>query len=299
MPHESFAHLVKEFVADVVHYDSKALVTFKYLLTRPGHITKEYTAGKRVKFVHPIKLYIFSSFVFFFLYFVLTSKGDTDKLDDKTKVQLEINRKEARESFDSLPDSVKTGDLSTEDWFRRLYTFTTLEQYDSLQEALPEKYRDGIIQRRMASYYFKSANGITADDEKSKHAAEVQEELFHHNYPKMMFVLLPLFALYLRWMYDKKKWFYADHAVFSIHIHVFFFIFYLFCAALDRLFHTHVISDIGLLVIFAYLVVALKNTYGQSWGKSLLKGFLMTLTYLVTLLIVFIGFMVIMTVLNP
>jgi hypothetical protein len=273
-------------------------LTFKYLFTRPGHITKEYTAGKRVKFVQPIKLYIFSSFLFFLLYFALTPKEDKVKIDQETKAQLDANREKARESFASLPDSLKAGDLSTENWFRRLYTFESREKYDSFQSTLPDEYRDGILERKMARYYFSAANGVTNSDEESSHAAEAQEELFHHNYPKMMFVLLPLFALYLRWMYDKKKWFYADHAIFSIHLHVFFFIFYLFCAALDRLFHTEAVTSIGLLVIFAYLIIALRNTYGQSWGKSVLKGVLLTFTYLVTLLIVFIGFMATMTLLN-
>jgi hypothetical protein len=58
------------------------------------------------------------------------------------------------------------------------------------------------------------------------------------------------------------------------------------------------VTSTGLLVIFAYLVIALKNTYGQSWGKSVLKGFLLTLTYLVTLLIVFIGLVATITLLN-
>ncbi|MBW8684932.1 DUF3667 domain-containing protein [Chitinophaga rhizophila] len=298
-PHETFGHLVKEFVADIVHYDSKALLTFKYLLTRPGYITKEYIAGKRVKFVHPIKLYIFSSFVFFLLYFALSPAVNQDTLDSNTKAQLAANRDSAKESFDSLPDSVKTGDLKTEDWFRRLYTFETRENYDSFQHTLPEKYRDGTIQRRMAAYYFKATKGVLGTEEERKHAAEVQEELFHHNYPKMMFVLLPLFALYLRWMYDKKKWYYADHAISSIHLHVFFFIFYLLCVALDRLFDTEIVTSIGLFFIFVYLVIALRNTYGQSWGKSLLKASLLILTYLVTLLIVFVGFILTMTVLNP
>jgi hypothetical protein len=44
-------------------------------------------------------------------------------------------------------------------------------------------------------------------------------------------------------------------------------------------------------------VIALKNAYGQSWGKSLLKGFLVTLAYLLTLLIVFVAFVFTMTVL--
>ena len=292
--HESFGHLVKEFAADIVHYDSKTLLTFKYLFTKPGFITKEYIAGKRVKFVNPIRLYIFSSFIFFFLYFALTAHN-SEPLDKNTKEQVETARRKNKELFASLPDSIKRGNLSTGDWFRRLNAIDSKQQYDSLQETLPEAYRDNSIQRKMARYYF-SANRTTEGEtqEEKNHA---QEELFQHNYPKMMFVLLPLFALYLRWMYDKKKWFYADHAIFSVHIHVFFFFFFLLCTALDTLFHIEEFTGWGLIVIFAYLVIALRNTYGQSWGKSLLKGALVTLAYLFTLLIVFICFVFTMTVL--
>jgi hypothetical protein len=294
VPHETFGHLVKEFAADLVHYDSKSLLTFKYLFTKPGFITKEYTAGKRVKFVHPIKLYIFSSFVFFLLYFTLTASHEKDEeLDKNAQEQIATAREKNLETYASLPDSLKTGKLSTENWLRRLNAFETKEQYDSLQETLPEQYRDGLIQRRMARYYFKAANQENSDEENDR----AQEELFHHNYPKMMFVLLPLFALYLKWMYDKKRWFYADHAIFSVHLHVFFFLFYLLCTALDTLFHSESFTSWGLLIIFAYLVIALRNTYGQSWGKSLLKGTLVTLAYLFTLLIVFVGFFAAMTLL--
>ncbi len=292
VPHESFGHLVKEFAADIVHYDSKTLLTFKYLFTKPGFITKEYIAGKRVKFVHPIKLYIFSSFVFFFCYFWLTAHNDSDPLDKGTKVQVEAARKQIKEVYASLPDSIKTGDLSLDNWFRRLSTFDSKEMYDSVQKTLPKKYRDNRIKRRMARYYF---NSSSQDPETSAEKEHAQEELFQHNYPKMVFVLLPLFALYLRWMYDKKKWFYADHAVFSVHLHVFFYLFFLLCTALDTLFHIEVFTSFGLIVILAYLVIALKNTYGQSWGKSLLKGVLVTFAYLITLLIVFVCFVGVMT----
>lgn len=293
VPHEKFGHLVKEFAADLVHYDSKTLLTFKYLFTKPGFITKEYIAGKRVKFVNPIKLYIFSSFIFFLLYFTLTAHDEDT--DEGIKIEAQTAKRENKEFFANLPDSLKTGELSTGDWFRRLNAFDSEEQYDSLQEALPKKYRDNRIQRKMAAYYFKQDNKGTAGEKNTDD--HLQEELFHHNYPKMMFVLLPLFALYLKWMYDKKKWFYADHAIFSVHLHVFFFLFYLVCTGLDTLFHTELFTSWGLLVIFAYLVIALKNTYSQSWGKSLLKGALVTITYLVTLLIVFICFFAFMTLL--
>ncbi|PWV48921.1 DUF3667 domain-containing protein [Chitinophaga sp. S165] len=294
VPHETFGHLVKEFAADLVHYDSKTLLTFKYLFTKPGFITKEYIAGKRVKFVHPIKLYIFSSFVFFLFYFWLNSR-DNEPLDKDTQEEVAAARKANKESYASLPDSVKRGDLALGDWFRRINTFDTKKQYDSLQRTLPKEHRDNRIQRRMARYYFSSANKSIKTDEGEEDAAHATEEAFKHNFPKVMFILLPLFALYLKWMYDKKKWFYADHAIFSVHLHIFFFLFWLICMSLNGLFHSGIFTDIGLFVIFAYLVIALRNTYGQSWGKSLGKGALITFIYLITILIVFLSFTTVVT----
>lgn len=289
VPHETFGHLVKEFAADLVHYDSKTLLTFKYLFTKPGFITKEYIAGKRVKFVHPIKLYIFSSFVFFLFYFWLNAHNN-EPLNKDARAQVEIAHKGNKESYASLPDSVKSGKLALDDWFRRINTFDSKKQYDSLQKTLPKEYRDNRIQRRMARYYFSSANKSIEAGEEGEDVVHAQQEVFNHNFPKVMFVLLPLFALYLKWMYDKKKWFYADHAIFSVHIHIFFFLFWLVCTALDALFHSQAFTDFGLIIVFGYLVIALKNTYGESWAKTLGKGALVTFIYLITLLIVFSAF---------
>ncbi len=73
--HETFGHLVKHFVADIFHYDSQFLLTLKYLLFRPGFLTREYMAGRRVRYVNPIKLYVFVSFVFFLTAFSVFSKN--------------------------------------------------------------------------------------------------------------------------------------------------------------------------------------------------------------------------------
>ncbi|MBV8252562.1 MAG: DUF3667 domain-containing protein [Chitinophaga sp.] len=71
--HETFGHLVKHFVADIFHYDSQFFLTLKYLLFKPGFLTREYMAGRRVRYVNPIKLYVFVSFVFFLTAFSVFS----------------------------------------------------------------------------------------------------------------------------------------------------------------------------------------------------------------------------------
>lgn len=281
VPHETFGHLLKHFVADVVHYDSKTLLTLKYLLFKPGFLTKEYIAGKRVSYVNPIKLYIFTSFVFFLLYFALTGNHEGAGT---------INVAESypqREAITTLPDSLRNFTLSSSQWWERLTMFHTKQQYDSMQMTLKKEYRDGRMQRQAAGVYF---NSLDHNEDSEK----VRKERLHHNIPKIMFVLLPLFALFLRWMYDKKRWFYADHAIFSVHLHTFFFILYLFCTGLDTLFHTDWFTSLGNIGLFIYLVMALKQIYGQSTRKSVVKGFLLVMMHLMALAFSYLGLHIIM-----
>ncbi|HSZ87660.1 MAG TPA: DUF3667 domain-containing protein [Puia sp.] len=64
-PKESFFHLVADFFSDITHYDSKVFVTLKDLIFKPGFLTKEYNAGRRVTYLNPVRLYVFISAVFF------------------------------------------------------------------------------------------------------------------------------------------------------------------------------------------------------------------------------------------
>ncbi|MBC8644939.1 DUF3667 domain-containing protein [Flavobacterium lindanitolerans] len=64
---QSFHYLFTHFIEDLTHYDGSFWKTIKGLLFKPGYLTKTYLEGKRKKFVPPVKLYIFISFVTFFL----------------------------------------------------------------------------------------------------------------------------------------------------------------------------------------------------------------------------------------
>jgi hypothetical protein len=69
MPEESFWQLCTHFVADLFHYDGKFFRTLRYLLLKPAFVTKEYIKGRRASYLHPIRLYIFTSAFFFILFF--------------------------------------------------------------------------------------------------------------------------------------------------------------------------------------------------------------------------------------
>ena len=59
-----FAH---ELAEEFLHWDGKLFRTFRLLVTRPGELTREYLAGRRVRYISPLRVYLTCSVLFFFL----------------------------------------------------------------------------------------------------------------------------------------------------------------------------------------------------------------------------------------
>jgi len=60
-------HLAIEVFEDFFHFDTKLWNTIKASFIRPGKITLDYLEGKRIRYVPPVKFYVFVSFIFFLL----------------------------------------------------------------------------------------------------------------------------------------------------------------------------------------------------------------------------------------
>ncbi len=292
VPHETFTHLVKHFVADIFHYDSQFLTTLKYLLFKPGFLSREYMAGKRVRYVNPIKLYVFISFVFFFGLFSLQHNNEEEPGEAITTNAMarENEGDSVKTAVAALEEALSTDSSSSGKKRERISTninhYETVEEFDAKQQLLPDSLRfhgaEKIIYRRIISIRQKYGTNAT----------KAIIEIFKHNVPKLMFILLPIFALFMTWMYRGRKWLYADHAIFAIHLHTFAFIIGLAGLILEAVFHNDVFMTIGWWLIFIYLVLALWNNYGQSFRKSLLKGILLGIAYLFTAGIVFAVYIV-------
>jgi hypothetical protein len=73
-PKESVWHLVNHFFQDVTHFDGKFFSTVKLLLTKPGFLSREYMIGRRVSYLNPIRMYVFTSAIFFLIFFSISTK---------------------------------------------------------------------------------------------------------------------------------------------------------------------------------------------------------------------------------
>ena len=72
---QSAGALVRHFVYDIFHFDGKFFDTMKQLLFRPGYVPKEYVLGKRSSYLDPIRMYLFTSAVFFLVFFFFQQDG--------------------------------------------------------------------------------------------------------------------------------------------------------------------------------------------------------------------------------
>ena len=63
------------------NWDTKFLQTVGVLLLRPWRLTNDFNAGRRVRYVHPLRLYLLASIAFFLLAKLVNFDGFEDKRD--------------------------------------------------------------------------------------------------------------------------------------------------------------------------------------------------------------------------
>lgn len=73
-PRQPFWKYFKQYFENVYQYDSKMWRTLWLMFTRPGLLTCEFNAGRINSYMHPFRLYMCVSVVFFTVIFMLTSE---------------------------------------------------------------------------------------------------------------------------------------------------------------------------------------------------------------------------------
>ncbi len=107
--HDSTFHLVLHFVQDIFHYEGKTWHTLRSLIRKPGLVAAEYLAGKRVHNIQPIRLYFFTSTIFFLLLFYYVRPDHSrDTQNPLTELNKRLyNLKKEKEHRAGTPDTVQ------------------------------------------------------------------------------------------------------------------------------------------------------------------------------------------------
>lgn len=254
----SFWVLLKELVEDIWDFDSKAWRSLIPLLFRPGYLTNEYFAGRRARYVPPLRLYLTASVMFFVVAAVTgnsirVSWGPADS---------------GRES--SAAD--ESGRVSI-----------VLDPGDDCQAILLDDNSDWA--NRWRDRIVTACRKVVADSGRSLQRAAAD------NVPLMMVVFIPVLALVMKLLYPLSRRFYVEHLIFYLHFHAFGFLMltllivtYESGAAIgwsDAAWRAVAIPSSAW--IATYLLIAMRHVYSQGWLATSLKYFLLFVAYIVGL----------------
>ena len=310
-PKESVWHLISHFFQDITHFDGKFFSSLKCLVTKPGFLSKEYMIGRRASYINPIRMYVFTSAIFFLIFFSVfkidTKSVVTTDMNGKTYAQIEamdsiafeeftknvnkedgrpaipMNRVEFKKYFDAAANS---GDLQFTPGH-----YKTKAQYDSLLQSGKKKHnwfeRQLIYKNIEINEKFKG---------NKQEILSTFSSIMLHSLPQMLFILLPLVALILKLLYIRSKnYYYVNHGIFSIHFYIFSFIAMLLIFSLGNLnnsLHWGFITFVkGLLSlgVFFYLYKAMRNFYQQGRTKTILKFFIFCLLLFIIIMLLFVA----------
>lgn len=317
-PKESFWGMVLHFFYDITHFDGKFFSTIKVLFKKPGKLTTEYLTGRRSAYLHPVRMYVFTSAFFFLIFFTFFKPGNSNlsemtgpNLNGKTIDDLARNAySNAHTHEDSLiikrtlgfivipttPDDtiIQTKGLQL-DFGAETNSYNSVAEYDSVQSSLPSSQRHSWV-RKLLTRKAISLN-VKYKNRKDELATDLVDK-FLHMLPYMLFVSLPLYALFLKLLYirRRKQFFFVDHGLFLVHLYVFTFLVLL---AFFLFFKIRSVTGQGwiaffqiLLVLYGiiYALMAMKNFYRQNWFKTVLKFLLFNLLCGICLSVLFILF---------
>ena len=295
----SLGILVRDFLDDYFTVDSRFLVSMIPFLIKPGFLTNEFNSGRRVKFMPPLRMYI----VFSLIYFIIPRVDDPTPIPGDQSTPIPENQSasvigvsDTLQIGFAMADSLNKPQTSQIDFGSDSLGNENMNiRIDNLDKARVDDpvYRDSLIQEIVSGW------GVDSGTVTRKFAEKVMDNLLslladdgkqfmgnlYENIPKMMFFLLPLFALLIKLFYFRQKPLYVETIIFSLHFHSFAFLIFSVNAMLrvfgimDDLF-----ESLAALVIAVYLVQSLRVVFKQKYGITILKFFTLGFTYSILVL---------------
>ncbi|WP_162944717.1 DUF3667 domain-containing protein [Flavisolibacter nicotianae] len=313
--HQKFWSLAKHFIFDILHFDGKFFHTLLFIFTRPGFVAKQYVQGKRISYLDPIRMYLFTSALFFLVFFSakafrINPENKSGRLsgEDRQEMIAAFQKKLAKhpgdpvllKSMAMLQDTTIAVNLDSLDRDQNAIDFTdrkytSVVAYDSIQATLAKGQRDGWMKRSLVKQAIK-VNGKYGN---GTEMVNVYIETFLHKLPYLLFLSLPFFALILKLLYSRRKnFYYSDHAVFTLYHYIFSFILLLLVFGSSRLqewSHWSVFGWLTSALLLAwpvYLFLEMRRFYQQGRARTLGKFLLLNIAGSIILVLLFIIFLV-------
>ena len=252
-----FGSILGDFFDTVLNIDSRVFRTLGPLLLKPGYLSNEYFEGRRVRYVSPVRLFVFLSIVTFFVAALAVDFGDAnvnfanqdnDSIASATTVAEVEKRRDAAlaglaEARCDAGDAPGAGaGLGAAERAVRDTAETRINQLREAEtkgEPPPAPTHDGLRFNELpwnaktnpveVAWLPGFANDglnrligrANANITRFQQDPNLFKDAAFSVVPTTLFVLLPLFALMLKLAYLFKRRLYMEHLIVALHSHAF------------------------------------------------------------------------------
>lgn len=244
----SAREFLHEFIAHYVAIEGKLWRSLKLLLFKPGFLSREYIEGRRVRYIEPLRLYLSFSIIFFALF-------KTVGLQD-----INIMSRDGAPAAVSAPASTQAAD-----------------DRDLAEIQVKTKRLLGHVSPRLEQ----GAERFSALS--SKERSETAKRVFFSYTPYAIFLMMPVFALYLKLLYLGSGRRYGEHFLFALHSNGFAFL----MLSLFMLADGWSIVRLALLAwLVCYLPTAMRRVFGGGRLTTALRWMVLMVLHVFTLMMV-------------
>jgi len=250
-PYPDVRELVVDAFAEFSGWDGRLATTLRALVQRPGWLTHEFLEGRRVRYISPVRLYLLASVVYFLVAAAAPNVRVRGAGTSIGGISVGVSTKQPGTGAANRPDRVAN---AASDAFDEQKPLTPEEREAALKDiaGAPAVVRP-FLRRAVGDPI-----GL------KRRMAEAM--------PRMLFVLLPVFAGIVALFYRGRK--YPEHLYFAIHLHTFIF---LALGATELLKFTRIPLVVALAAITAliwipvYATMAFRRVYGGSLKSTVMK----------------------------
>jgi hypothetical protein len=282
--HRSFGSLLADAADAFFNIDARFFQSFGLLLFKPWRLTNEFIAGKRARHVHPLRVYLIASVIFFLVINFLAKDTHLQTKESADHKNFSIGpTSSAPQPAPPFPPS--PGPSLGENTLPEPSAIPAPEPKVIFEDL--DKENDVPAFGKWVERRAKEKLGPTGD----------RGDLFLRgliqNLAPMVLCCIPLFAFVLKILYVFKRRFYIEHLVFALHTHALVFLSTViiiglgFLLALKSTALTAIACTFLGIAVVIQLLVAIRRVYRQNWFATLFKFGLGSLIYVVLLSIAF------------
>lgn len=222
------------------------------MLTKPGQIVLNYTAGKRATYLQPARMYLSVSIIYFLLQSILSGSAVQIEYAENEPV---LNQEKENIVIFFEPDS-----LSKNDFSRIAYYVNAHPQWSWAQV----KEASGVASGFWKEFYHRHSQKMM-NMEWESFMGYIKSKM-----PLILFLILPVLALILKVFYLRKGIYYVDHLIFAFYTQSALFMLLTIGIIVDTIFGTSMELLFSILLFF-YLYFSLRRVYQQSRLVTVVK----------------------------